>query len=261
MAEGLDGAFTPEEAVARLPSAAHRLAHGARRRRHRGDDGGVRRAPRDRRHDRRRRQRQLQGLEAPPRPPGSARHPLRRRRHLGRRLGPAERLRHDGRRRPRGGRAARAHLPRPRARGRLHPLRPARLGPLHEDGPQRHRVRAHAGLRRGLRDPPRLGVPARPGGRGQGLAARHRHPLLAPRAGRQRLRGARRGPRRRPRLGGRLGRGSLDGAGGHGPRRARPGHHALAPDPLPQPPGGDAIGAQVLAALREQFGGHAIRER
>ena len=53
-------------------------------------------------------------------------HQLRRRRHLGRRLGPRQRLRHDGRRRPRGGRAARADLPVARARGRLRPLRPAR---------------------------------------------------------------------------------------------------------------------------------------
>ena len=43
---------------------------------------------------------------------------------------------------------------------------PPGAGPLHEDGPQRHRVRPHAGLRRGLRDPPRVGVPARPRGRG-----------------------------------------------------------------------------------------------
>ena len=72
---------------------------------------------------------------------------------------------------------------------------PPGAGPLHQDGPQRHRVRADAGLRRGLRDPPRLGVPARPRGRRQGLAARHRHPLVAAGAGRPGLRAARRGPR------------------------------------------------------------------
>ena len=37
------------------------------------------------------------------------------------------------------------------ARGRVRPRRAGRHRPLHQDGPQRHRVRAHAGLRRGLR--------------------------------------------------------------------------------------------------------------
>ena len=36
-------------------------------------------------------------------------------------------------------------------RRRLHPLRAFRRRPLREDGPQRHRVRHHAGLRRRLR--------------------------------------------------------------------------------------------------------------
>ena len=80
-------------------------------------------------------------------------------------------------------------------------------------------------------------VPARPRGRGQGLAARHRHPLVAAGARRQRLRPARRGPRRRQGLRVRLRRGPLDGAGGHGPRRAGPGHHAVAHHPLPLTPG------------------------
>ena len=39
-------------------------------------------------------------------------------------------------------------------RGRLPPLRPLRRGPLRQDGPQRHRVRPDAGLRRGLRHLP-----------------------------------------------------------------------------------------------------------
>ena len=41
--------------------------------------------------------------------------------------------------------------------GGLPPLRPAGRRPLREDGPQRHRVRAHAGVRRGLRHPARRG--------------------------------------------------------------------------------------------------------
>ena len=59
-------------------------------------------------------------------------------------------------------------------------------------------------------------------------------------------------------LGGRLGRGSLDGPGGDRPRRARAGHHALAPGPLPLPPGRQLRG-KVLAALRNEFGGHAVK--
>ena len=78
-------------------------------------------------------------------------HPLRRRRHVRRRLGPRGRLLHDGRR-PRGvGRAARADPRRARPAGRLAPLRRRRRRPLREDGPQRRGVRDDAGLRRGLR--------------------------------------------------------------------------------------------------------------
>ncbi len=44
----------------------------------------------------------------------------------------------------------------------------------------------------GFEDPPRLGVPPRPRGRGEGLAARHGHPLVAAGARRARLRAARR---------------------------------------------------------------------
>ena len=51
-----------------------------------------------------------------------------------------------------------------RASGYLH-CGPAGAGPLREDGPQRHRVRADAGLRGGLRHPAQRGD-ARPAGRG-----------------------------------------------------------------------------------------------
>ena len=94
---------------------------------------------------------------------------------------------------------------------------PAGAGPLREDGPQRDRVRPDAGLRRGLRHPPCLGVPARPRGRGSPLEQRIGDPLLAPRAGRGRLRAGGQRPGRDPRLGGRLRRGALDG--GRGDRR------------------------------------------
>ena len=48
---------------------------------------------------------------------------------------------------------ARAGGPRPAGRGRLPALRARRGRPLRQDGPQRHRVRGDAGLRRGLRHP------------------------------------------------------------------------------------------------------------
>ena len=94
-------------------------------------------------------------------------HPLRRRRHVGRRLRPRARLLPDDRRRERGRRTARADL---RARSRrastraertagqvgrpvagragLPALRAERRRSLREDGAQRHRVRAHGRLRR-----------------------------------------------------------------------------------------------------------------
>ena len=61
-------------------------------------------------------------------------------------------LLHDGRRRQRSRRAPHAHLralaPAPdQGWGRVGP---SRRRPLRQDGPQRHRVRRHAGLRRGL---------------------------------------------------------------------------------------------------------------
>ena len=79
-------------------------------------------------------------------------HRLRRLRRLRRRLGPGERLRADGRRRRRRRRQGAADLRRAQARGRVR-LRARRRGrrrPLRQDGPQRHRVRHDAGLRRGL---------------------------------------------------------------------------------------------------------------
>ena len=125
MAEGLDGAFTPEEAVARLPAprivwlmvpagdATEATMEEFAALLQPGDtivDGGNS---------------QLQGLQAPPRAARRAGHPLRGRGHLRWRLGAHERLRHDGRRGPRGGRAARADLPLAGAGGRLHPCRAA----------------------------------------------------------------------------------------------------------------------------------------
>ena len=133
-----------------------------------------------------------------------------------------------------GGRAAHAdlRLPRPRRRRRrtdAHPrrrrrhaverrarlaaLRPQRCRPLRQDGPQRHRVRADGGLRRGAQRP-RQGEHRRRGprrGRRDGAAAaspvlplrlrpRRHHRGVAPRQRRLQLaaRPDRRGARRRP---------------------------------------------------------------
>ena len=65
--EGLEGGFTPQQVIDMLRRATRRVADGPRRRRDRADDRRVRRSARARRHDHRRRQRQLQGFEAPPR--------------------------------------------------------------------------------------------------------------------------------------------------------------------------------------------------
>ena len=71
------------------------------------------------------------------------------------------------------------------ARGRLRPRRPGRGGALREDGAQRDRVRAHAGLRRGLRDHGRgRRVRPRPARDRLHLALRLGRAQLAARAGR-----------------------------------------------------------------------------
>ena len=136
--------------------------------------------------------------------------PLRRRRHLRRRLGARGRLLHDGRR-PRGvGAAARPDPRRARPARRLAPLRRRGRRPLREDGPQRRRVRDDAGLRRGLRADAQVEVPDRPRGGRRPVEPRLGRPLLAVRARRARVRG--RGQRPRGHQGPRLGlrRGPLD---------------------------------------------------
>ena len=166
------------------------------------------------------------------------RHRLRRLRRLRRRLGPGERLRPDVRRRRRRHRQGAGRLRRPQARGRLRlgPRRQGRRRPLLQDGPQRHRVRDHAGVRRGL-GAARQGRAHRQRHRGLPLLARgHRHPLVAARPDGQR---ARRGPGpeqdRRLRRG--LRRGPLDRRGRHRERRRDPRDHRRALRPLRLPPG------------------------
>ena len=126
------------------------------------------------RHPHRRRQFLLRRRHPPREGARAEGHPLRRRRHERRRLGPGARLLHDDRRRGRrscsisirssrtlapGMRRHRAHAgPREGRRHRragLPALRPERRRPLRQDGPQRHRVRHDGRVRR------RAGHPAR----------------------------------------------------------------------------------------------------
>ena len=90
-------------------------------------------------------------------------HPLCRCRHQRRHLGFAERLLHDGRRRERGGRPPGADLYDAGAQGRLSARRAQRRRSLRQDDSQRHRVRHDAGVRRGLRAAQEVAVRSRSG--------------------------------------------------------------------------------------------------
>ncbi len=126
-------------------------------------------------------------------------------------MGLRARLLHDDRRRQGGGRSSRSdpedprsrhrqHRPdarpaRPRSarRGRLSPLRPGRRRAFRQDGAQRHRIRGHAGLRRGLRhiaqrqhsgSPGKPALQSRPSRHRRGVAAGQRDCVLAARSDR-----------------------------------------------------------------------------
>ena len=301
--EGATGAASLEELVAQLDTAARGLADGARgvRRRHARPsccrcstpddvviDGGNSYYQDD-----------LNARGAPRR----AGHALRRLRHERRRLGPRARLLPDDRRRRRRRRAAssrssrrsrpawRRRRARPAARasrhrrGGLAALRTARRGPLREDGPQRHRVRAHGRLRRGaehpqererrarptaeidaetapLRDPEHYQLRDRRRRRRRGLAARQRHRVLAAGPHRPGARAVARSRRlRRPRLG--LRRGPLDGDRGDRGGRARAGADAALYSRFASR-GHDSFANKAMSAMRSEFGGHdekAVRRR
>ena len=128
---------------------------------------------------------QLDRRQAPRQGAEEARHRLRRRRRLRRGVGAGGRLLHDGRRPAESGQApgadprrARAGDRTSRARrdrpARLAALRPVRRRALREDGPQRRRVRADAGLRRGLRRVRQVRVRARQRRRSPTCGARAR---------------------------------------------------------------------------------------
>ena len=185
-------------------------------------------------------------------------HPLRRRRRVRRDLGPGQRLLPDGRRRARGGRPARADLPLARAGGRLPPRRRAGRGPLREDGPQRDRVRPDAGLRRGLRDHARERVPARPRGDREAVEPRLGRALVAARAGRARVHGT---ARTSTHLKGWV------ADSGEGRWTVQEAIDRDVPAPVItlslltrfRSRQEDSYGAKVLAALRNEFGGHAVK--
>ena len=107
---------------------------------------------------RRRRQLEVERHHGPRRAHQSARLRVRRLRHQRRHLGSAGRLLDHGRRLTRGLRARRARRQDAGARGRLRPDGPERRRPLRQDGPQRHRVRHDAGVRRRFSDPREVGL-------------------------------------------------------------------------------------------------------
>ncbi|VXC42574.1 hypothetical protein NOCARDAX2BIS_530056 [Nocardioides sp. AX2bis] len=172
--------------------------------------------------------------------PARARRRVRRLRRVRGRLGPGERVRPDVRRLRRGRGAGPARVRRPASRGRLR-LRPRRPtaggGPLLQDGPQRHRVRRDAGLRRGLRAARGRRHGRQRGRRPRLLAWWDRDPVLAARPARDRA-ARRHAPRRHRRLGRRLRRGPVDRGGRDRPRRAGPCHRRVPVRPVLLPPGG-----------------------
>jgi Predicted 6-phosphogluconate dehydrogenase len=145
-----------------------------------------------------------------------------------------------------------------RAHRRLRARRAVGRGPLREDGAQRHRVRADAGVRRGLRGDERVGVRPRPARDRWDLALRLGRALVAARAPLRRVRGGRPAPREGQGLRRGLRRGPVDDR--RGDREDVPvpvitaalfARFASRQD--------ESFAAKVNASLRNQFGGHAVR--
>ena len=152
-----------------------------------------------------------------------------------------------------------ADLRRARAGGRLRARRPVGRGPLREDDPQRDRVRPDAGLRRGLRAPVPLGVRPRPERDRRHLALRLGRPLVAARAPARRVRAARR-PARRHRAATSRTRARAAGRSTRRSTRTCP-LPAISAALFARFASRQEIdfSAKVHAALRNQFGGHAVR--
>ena len=156
--------------------------------------------------------------------------------------------------------ALRADLQDAGAGRRLRARRPGGRRPLRQDGPQRHRVRADAGLRRGLRDHEDLAVQAR-----SPQHRRHLGPRLAScargcsscssgaRAGRRSSTPSRAGSRTRARAAGRCRRPSTRTC-------RRPSSRSRSADAVPLAAGRVVRREDPRRALRNQFGGHAVEE-
>ncbi len=144
-----------------------------------------------------------------------------------------------------------------RARGRVRARRSAGCGPFRQDGPQRHRVRADGGVRGRLRGHVRgARVRPRPPPDRRDLAVRLGRAELAPRARRA---GAASRLRLRPGRGrrGRLGRGPLDRIQEAIDRGVAAPVISSALFARFASTKKDAFGLRLVAALRNQFGGHA----
>ena len=235
---GLEGAFSPEEAVATLPSPRIvwlMVPAGDATEATMEEFAALLRAGR---HDRRRRQHQLPGLQAPPRAARGARHPLRGCRHLAAASGASRTA--TARWSAATARRSRRWSP---SSGRWRPR--AATSTAGRRAPGHYTKMVHNGIEYGLMQayaegfeilhaseyPLDLAAVAKAWQHGTvirswllelaGLAFEQHGEDL----------------RRHQGLGRRLRRGPLDGPGGDGPRRAGAGHHALAAGPLPQPPG------------------------
>ncbi len=156
------------------------------------------------------------------------------------------------------GRAVRADLPHPRAGRRLRPRRAHGRRALRQDGAQRHRVRAAAGLRGGLRDPPRLeAVLARSPSDRRGLEPRQRGALVDQRAGRARVRSRRRPGRHQ----------GWVADSGEGRWTVQEATDLDVPAPVItlsllerlRSRQAESYAAKVIAALRHEFGGHPVK--
>ena len=141
---------------------------------------------------------------------------------------------------------------------RIRARRPRRGGAFRQDGAQRHRVRADDGIRRGLRGAGRRGPDQGSAGRLPGVDQRHGGAVMAAAAAGQGAQGGSR-PQGDLRLHRRLRRRSVDGGGGDpaAGARARASRRRCSPGSSSRQD--DSPTMKAVAALRNQFGGHAVK--